>query len=357
MLGRLLSLDGVVPVGNHGSGDHASGSGSGRDESDPRSAEDAAAIAACEEVVDLYYGANGDPTGGVASVHSNLFVDHAATSARYYAHGTELDLQQTPEALRHAGVTGCVVWNGAVVLSAAMEAWCSDGTFSLLGRRVLELGAGSGLLAASMALQGADVVATEQAERLTLLRKNMASNCICSATTTTTATALAARKKRDKKARRKAHKFAGAGTEAGGASVEPAPGEAEGSDAAAVAEPAGAPELSPAATDEVAAQKKEASVQTRESRGYEFPKGGRVRVSELDWFDHATLPPDDVFAPGGSWAFHNLGSYVSYDPTKYHTRLRPPHSISFPLLITQDARNLRSAVTVGPPTTIPRTSF
>ena len=60
------------------------------------------------------------------------------------------------------------MWNGAVVLGAAMEKWSREGTLPLAARRILELGAGSGLLAAVLASQVGDdgslVVATEQAD-------------------------------------------------------------------------------------------------------------------------------------------------------------------------------------------------
>jgi hypothetical protein len=53
----------------------------------------------------------------------HLFVDHTALQDTFAVGGVQLAMQQTPGDLRGAGVTGCVVWNGAVVLGAAMERW------------------------------------------------------------------------------------------------------------------------------------------------------------------------------------------------------------------------------------------
>merc|ERR1711924_137838 len=103
--------------------------------------------AASEEIVSLYY-ADGDPTDGHRS--------------------------QQSDQLRHAGVTGCVVWNGAVVLARSLAYWEDDLLVLRLERLcVLELGAGTGLLVLQAAMLGARVVATEQGERLKLLRKNV----------------------------------------------------------------------------------------------------------------------------------------------------------------------------------------
>ena len=49
-----------------------------------------------------------------------------------------MTLEQTPSDLRHTGVTGCVVWSGAVVLAAALEQWCERGDFTVEGLQVHE---------------------------------------------------------------------------------------------------------------------------------------------------------------------------------------------------------------------------
>ena len=142
------------------------------------SAEDAAG----EEVVNVFYGEHGDPTGGVASqtILTQLFVEHKALLPSFVVGSTELTIQQTPGDLRLPGVTGCVVWNGAVVLGAAISHWISEGIFSLYNKRVLELGSGSGLLASALGSllegEGSLVVATEQEDRMPLLRRNLAAN-------------------------------------------------------------------------------------------------------------------------------------------------------------------------------------
>lgn len=130
--------------------------------------------AACEEICALYY-AEGDPTGGHRSQNATLFADQgAAVFELECPGGGTIAVAQQSDRLRLAGVTGCVVWNGAVVLARSLEAWTgSGGPLSLLGASVVELGAGTGVLALACAALGARVVATEQEERLKLLRRNL----------------------------------------------------------------------------------------------------------------------------------------------------------------------------------------
>uniref|UniRef100_A0A7S3UK76 Uncharacterized protein n=1 Tax=Oxyrrhis marina TaxID=2969 RepID=A0A7S3UK76_OXYMA len=79
------------------------------------------------EIVALFHGEDGDPTDGVASQHAGLFVNHKVQQWELDVGGESLLFQQTPGDLRHAGVTGCVVWNGAVVLAAALEKFQEEG--------------------------------------------------------------------------------------------------------------------------------------------------------------------------------------------------------------------------------------
>jgi len=131
--------------------------------------EDVAAV----EVAELFY-ASGDPRGGYGSQRSTIFVNHEkAQFGIEGVDGTIFEVAQQSDRLRLAGVTGCVVWDGAVVLSKSLALWSDEGLLSLSGLRVLELGAGTGLLALAVAALGAHVVATEQAERLRLLKKNV----------------------------------------------------------------------------------------------------------------------------------------------------------------------------------------
>lgn len=132
-------------------------------------------IAPSEEICALYY-ADGDPTEGHRSQNATLFVDQKASMfALEGFDGTQIEVSQQSDQLRHAGVTGCVVWNGAVVLARSLAAWVSEpgGLLELKGLKVLELGAGTGALAVACALLGARVLATEQAERLKLLHRNV----------------------------------------------------------------------------------------------------------------------------------------------------------------------------------------
>lgn len=162
---RLLQADAAATGGDGGAGGCC--------------AEDVAG----EEIVDLYYGEEGDPTGGVASqnpgLHNDSFVDHSVVEAGFSVGGVDVQLRQTPGDLRLAGVTGCVVWNGAVVLGAAMAHWSAERTLPLAGLRILELGSGSGMLACVLGAlvgEGGLVVSTEQEERLALLRQNISAN-------------------------------------------------------------------------------------------------------------------------------------------------------------------------------------
>eukprot|EP00746_Dinoflagellata_sp_MGD_P131128 gnl/MRDRNA2_/MRDRNA2_64941_c0_seq1.p1 gnl/MRDRNA2_/MRDRNA2_64941_c0~~gnl/MRDRNA2_/MRDRNA2_64941_c0_seq1.p1 ORF type:complete len:115 (+),score=24.17 gnl/MRDRNA2_/MRDRNA2_64941_c0_seq1:160-504(+) len=79
--------------------------------------------AAEEEIVALYH-LHGDPTGGHASQHASLFVSHDVKNWEFDVDGLgTCDIQQTPSDLSKAGVTGCVVWNGAVVLGKSFADW------------------------------------------------------------------------------------------------------------------------------------------------------------------------------------------------------------------------------------------
>lgn len=132
---------------------------------------------AAVEVCALYY-TEGDPTGGHRSQNATLFADQrAGTFELEGADGAHIAVAQQSDLLRLAGVTGCVVWNGAVVLARSLTLWAGEsGLLDLQGLRLLELGSGTGVLAVACALIGAHVVATEQAERLKLLRRNTERN-------------------------------------------------------------------------------------------------------------------------------------------------------------------------------------
>ncbi|XP_035006322.1 protein N-lysine methyltransferase METTL21A [Hippoglossus stenolepis] len=72
---------------------------------------------------------------------------------------------------RRHGVAA-VLWDAAVVLSVYMEL----GELQLKGKRVIELGAGTGLVGIVAALLGAEVTITDRASALDLLSTNVKSN-------------------------------------------------------------------------------------------------------------------------------------------------------------------------------------
>ncbi|RRT37160.1 hypothetical protein B296_00057277 [Ensete ventricosum] len=76
-------------------------------------------------------------------------------------------VQSTP------GVTGAVMWDSGIVLGKFLEHAVDSGTLSLRGKRVVELGAGCGLVGCIAALLGADVMLTDLPDRLKLLKKNV----------------------------------------------------------------------------------------------------------------------------------------------------------------------------------------
>jgi hypothetical protein len=130
---------------------------------------------AYDEIIDLFI-TNGDPTNGLATQLSSLFVNQKALVSNHTVCGKEIELQAAPGDLRIAGVSGCVIWNGSVVLSAALQRWCDDGDLNLTNLNILELGSGTGLLAATLSLLGSNVVATDQYYCLKLLTRNVEAN-------------------------------------------------------------------------------------------------------------------------------------------------------------------------------------
>lgn len=89
--------------------------------------------------------------------------------------GHKLLLAQDPNSQHH----GTTVWDSSIVFAKFLEKNSKKGEFSrakLQNKRVVELGAGCGLSGLGMALLGCEVVVTDQAEVLPLLRRNMESN-------------------------------------------------------------------------------------------------------------------------------------------------------------------------------------
>ncbi|KAK3259895.1 hypothetical protein CYMTET_31124, partial [Cymbomonas tetramitiformis] len=69
----------------------------------------------------------------------------------------------------------CCIWSSSCVLAKFLELKSSDNA-GLEGKRIVELGAGCGLVALTTAAHGANVVATERAECLPFLQRNIELN-------------------------------------------------------------------------------------------------------------------------------------------------------------------------------------
>jgi len=96
--------------------------------------------------------------------------------------GKDLVVSQRTDALKGLGVTGAVVWDGAVVLARCMEWWARDDDsgcgigMPVRGMNIIELGAGCGLTGLVLSFMGAKVTLTDQEERLSLLKHNLSLN-------------------------------------------------------------------------------------------------------------------------------------------------------------------------------------
>ncbi|OWZ23119.1 Protein N-lysine methyltransferase METTL21A isoform X1 [Phytophthora megakarya] len=71
---------------------------------------------------------------------------------------------------------GHCVWDAALLLADYLQTQASDNTIKFHGKKVVELGAGVGLVGMTLAVLGARVVLTDQEYALPLLRKNVAVN-------------------------------------------------------------------------------------------------------------------------------------------------------------------------------------
>ncbi|WOL05382.1 protein N-lysine methyltransferase METTL21A isoform X2 [Canna indica] len=103
----------------------------------------------------------------------NAFVRHSSQTLALDACGHRLTILQSPSSMSTPGVTGAVMWDSGIVLGKFLEHAFDSGTLSLHGKRVVELGAGCGLVGCIAALLGADVILTDLPDRLKLLKKNV----------------------------------------------------------------------------------------------------------------------------------------------------------------------------------------
>lgn len=71
---------------------------------------------------------------------------------------------------------GHCVWDAALLLAEFLQSEAQRDALSFSGRKVVELGAGVGLVGMALAVLGADVVLTDQEYALPLLRKNVQVN-------------------------------------------------------------------------------------------------------------------------------------------------------------------------------------
>ncbi|XP_015122417.1 protein-lysine methyltransferase METTL21D [Diachasma alloeum] len=77
------------------------------------------------------------------------------------------------------GDVSCVVWDAALVLAKYLDHQCNDkgpGENFLKGKKVLELGAGTGCVGMTAACLGAHVVMTDLQSTMPILRKNISMN-------------------------------------------------------------------------------------------------------------------------------------------------------------------------------------
>ncbi|XP_024963054.1 protein N-lysine methyltransferase METTL21A isoform X4 [Cynara cardunculus var. scolymus] len=106
----------------------------------------------------------------------NAFVSQSSLNLTLDACGRRLSISQSPSSLGAPGVTGSVMWDSGIVLGKFLENAVETGLLGLQGKKVVELGAGCGLVGCIAALLGAQVILTDMPDRLRLLKKNIEDN-------------------------------------------------------------------------------------------------------------------------------------------------------------------------------------
>ncbi|EEF42804.1 conserved hypothetical protein [Ricinus communis] len=106
----------------------------------------------------------------------NSFVSQSSLQLRIDACGHSLSILQSPSSLGKPGVTGSVMWDSGVILGKFLEHAVDSKMLILQGKKIVELGAGCGLVGCIAAFLGAQVTLTDLPDRLRLLRKNIEAN-------------------------------------------------------------------------------------------------------------------------------------------------------------------------------------
>ncbi|XP_050215566.1 uncharacterized protein LOC126666747 [Mercurialis annua] len=135
-----------------------------------RDDEDESLSGASEEIM-LLWGIQ-QPTHSIP----NSFVAQSSLQLSIDACGHSLSILQSPSSLGKPGVTGSVMWDSGVVLGKFLEHAVDSKMLMFQGKKVVELGAGCGLVGCIAALLGAQVTLTDLPDRLRLLKKNIETN-------------------------------------------------------------------------------------------------------------------------------------------------------------------------------------
>lgn len=106
----------------------------------------------------------------------NSFVRQSSQSLSLDSCGHLLSILQSPSSMGTPGVTGAVMWDSGVVLAKFIEHAVDTKRLLLMGKNVVELGSGCGLVGCVAALLGANVILTDLHDRLKLLKKNVDAN-------------------------------------------------------------------------------------------------------------------------------------------------------------------------------------